>query len=139
VKGAAAFERETITAVTEARSRVGQTALPANITSNAERFGEYQRAQDELGGALARLLVVAEAYPTLTATQGFRDLQAQLEGTENRIAVERMRYNEAVRNFDIARETFPMSIVARIFGDRFAEKQYFSAKAGSDLPPKVKF
>ncbi|MGE0395312.1 MAG: LemA family protein [Kofleriaceae bacterium] len=139
VKGAAAFERETITAVTEARSRIGQTALPGNITSNPEKFAEYQRAQDELGGALGRLLVVAEAYPTLTATQAFRDLQAQLEGTENRITVERMRYNEAARDFDVARDSFPTSIVASIFGDRFAAKQYFTAKAGSDEPPKVKF
>jgi len=136
VKGAAAFERETITAVTEARSRVGQVA--PSIT-NAEQFREYQRAQDQLGGALSRLLVVAEAYPTLTATQGFRDLQAQLEGTENRITVERMRYNEAARAFDTARASFPTSIVAGVFGDRFAAKQYFAAKAGSDEPPKVKF
>jgi len=137
VKGAAAFERETITRVTEARSRVGQVA--PNVTTNAEQFREYQRAQDELGGALSRLLVVAEAYPNLTATQGFRDLQAQLEGTENRITVERMRYNEAARDFDTARASFPTSIVAGMFGDRFAAKQYFTAKAGSDEPPKVKF
>ena len=139
VKGAAAFERETIIAVTEARSRVGQVAVPKDLTTNAEQFGNYQRAQDELGSAVSRLLVVAEAYPTLTATQGFRDLQAQLEGTENRITVERMRYNEAARDFDTARASFPTSLVAGIFGDRFAEKQYFAAKAGSDTPPKVKF
>lgn len=139
VKGAAAFERETIIAVTEARSRVGQVAVPKDLTTNAEQFGNYQRAQDELGSAVSRLLVVAEAYPTLTATQGFRDLQAQLEGTENRITVERMRYNEAARDFDTARASFPTSLVAGIFGDRFAEKQYFAAKAGSDAPPKVKF
>ncbi|HEX2686355.1 MAG TPA: LemA family protein [Kofleriaceae bacterium] len=139
VKGAAAFERETITAVTEARSRVGQLTLPKDITNNAESFQQYQQAQDQLGGTLSRLLVVAEAYPSLTATQNFRDLQAQLEGTENRIAVERMRYNEAARDFDTARASFPTSIVAGIFGGRFAEKQYFAAKAGSDVPPKVKF
>jgi LemA protein len=139
VKGAAAFERETITAVTEARSRVGQVALPKDVTTNPAEFQKYQRAQDELGGALSRLLVVAEAYPNLTATQAFRDLQAQLEGTENRITVERMRYNEAARDFDTARASFPTSIVAGLFGDRFAAKQYFVAKAGSDVPPKVKF
>jgi LemA protein len=139
VKGAAAFERDTVTAVTEARSRVGQLALPKDVTTNAEEFGKYQRAQDELGSTLSRLLVVAEAYPSLTATQGFRDLQAQLEGTENRIAVERMRYNEAARAFDTARASFPTSIIARIFGDRFAEKRYFAATVGSDAPPKVKF
>jgi len=139
VKGAAAFERETITAVTEARSRVGQVAVPKNVTNNAESFQQYQEAQDQLGGALSRLLVVAEAYPDLKATQNFRDLQAQLEGTENRIAVERMRYNEAARDFDTARASFPTLIVAGIFGGRFEEKQYFAAKAGSDVPPKVKF
>lgn len=139
VKGAAEFERGTITAVTEARSRVGQTAVPKDATTNPESFKQYQQAQDQLGGALSRLLVVVEAYPNLTATQNFRDLQAQLEGTENRISVERMRYNEAARDFDTARASFPTSIVAGIFGDKFAEKQYFAAKAGSDVPPKVKF
>jgi LemA protein len=140
VKGAAAFERETITAVTQARSRVGQVAAAAeNITTDPQGFQQYQQAQDQLGGALSRLLVVAEAYPELKATQNFRDLQAQLEGTENRITVERMRYNEAAREFATARASFPTSIVAGIFGDRFANKQYFTAKAGSDVPPKVKF
>lgn len=139
VKGAAAFERDTLTAVTEARARVGQLRVPEDITTNPEAFQQYQRAQDQLGGALSRLLVVAEAYPSLRATENFRDLQAQLEGTENRIAVERMRYNEAARDFNTARASFPTSIVAGIFGDRFAPKQYFTAKAGSDVPPKVKF
>jgi LemA protein len=137
VKGAAAFERDTITAVTDARSRVGQVG--GSVTGNAEKFQQFQQAQDQLGSALSRLLVVAEAYPNLKATQNFRDLQAQLEGTENRIAVERMRYNEAAREFDTARATFPTSLVARMFGDRFAKKSYFAAKAGSDVPPKVKF
>jgi LemA protein len=139
VKGAAKFEHDTIVAVTEARSRVGQIAPAKNVTSNAEQFQEFQQAQDQLGGALSRLLVVAESYPNLTATQGFRDLQAQLEGTENRISVERMRYNEAAREFDTARATLPTSIIAGVFGGRFAEKRYFAAKAGSDEPPKVKF
>jgi LemA protein len=139
VKGAAAFERETITAVTEARSRVGQLALPKSVTTDAEQFRNYQQAQDELGGALSRLLVVAEAYPTLTATQAFRDLQAQLEGTENRIAVERMRYNDAARAMNTTRSSFPTSLVAGFFGERFAAKQYFAAKAGSETPPAVRF
>ena len=139
VKGAAAFERGTLTAVTEARSRVGQVAVPADVTTNPRVFQQYQQAQDQLGGALSRLLVVSEAYPQLTATQSFRDLQAQLEGTENRIAVERMRYNEAARAFDTARATFPTSIVAGIFGARFAPKQYFAARAGSAEPPRVGF
>jgi LemA protein len=139
VKGAAAFERGTFTAVTEARSRVGQVAAKPDVTTSPEAFREYQQAQDTLGGALSRLLVVAEAYPNLTATQAFRDLQAQLEGTENRIAVERMRYNEAAREFDTARASFPTSIVAGLFGGRFSEKQYFTARAGSDVPPGVRF
>ena len=139
VKGAAAFERGTITEVTEARSRVGQLALPKDVTTNPDAFKQYQATQDQLGGALSRLLVVAEAYPSLKATENFRDLQAQLEGTENRVAVERMRYNEAARDFDTARASFPTSIVAGIFGGKFAQKQYFAAKAGSEVPPKVKF
>jgi LemA protein len=139
VKGAAAFERDTLTAVTQARSRVGQLAPPSDVTSRPAEFQHYQQTQDQLGGALSRLLVVAEAYPNLTATQGFRDLQAQLEGTENRIAVERMRYNEAAREFDTARATFPTSIIAGLFGDRFAAKQYFAAKPGSEVAPQVKF
>ncbi|HUJ59035.1 MAG TPA: LemA family protein [Kofleriaceae bacterium] len=139
VKGAAAFERQTITAVTEARSRVGQLAMPKDASTNPEAFKQYQQAQDQLGGALSRLLVVAEAYPNLTATQNFRDLQAQLEGSENRIAVERMRFNEAARDFNTARATFPTSLIAGVFGSRFAEKQYFAAKAGSERPPEVHF
>ena len=139
VKGAAAFERDTLTQVTQARSRVGQVAASPEVTSHPAEFQRYQQAQDQLGGAVSRLLVVAEAYPNLTATQGFRDLQAQLEGTENRITVERMRYNEAARDFNTSRATFPTSIVAGLFGDRFAAKQYFTAKAGSETAPEVKF
>jgi LemA protein len=139
VKGAADFERSTITAVTDARSRVGQVSLPANVTTDPEAFKKYQAAQDQLGNALSRLLVVSENYPNLTATQNFRDLQAQIEGTENRISVERMRYNESAREFNTARSSFPTSIVAGLFGGKFADHQYFTAKAGSQEPPKVKF
>ena len=139
VKGAAAFERGTFDDVAQARSRVGQVALPKDVTTNPESFKQYQQAQDQLGGSLSRLLVTAEAYPKLTATQNFRDLQAQLEGTENRITVERMRYNDAARAFDTARASFPTSILASVFGSKFAEKQYFTAKAGSDVAPKVNF
>lgn len=139
VKGAADFERDTLTKVTEARARVGQVAPQANVTTNAEKFQEYQQAQDQLGSALSRLLVVSEAYPTLTATAGFRDLQAQLEGTENRITVERMRFNEAARDFNTARNRFPTTLFAGVFGARFADKQYFAAKAGASEPPQVKF
>jgi len=139
VKGAAAFERGTLTEVTNARSRVGQVTVPPNITTNPEAFQKYQAAQDQLGGALSRLLVVSENYPNLTATQNFRDLQAQLEGTENRITVERMRYNEAARDFNTARASFPTSIVAGLFASKFEPKQFFTAKAGSEEPPKVRF
>lgn len=137
VKGAAAFERETIIAVTEARSRVGQVAVPKDLTTNAEQFGNYQRAQDELGSAVSRLLVVAEAYPTLTATQGFRDLQAQLEGTENRITVERGKFNEAVQGYNVSIKSFPNVFFAGGLG--FKEKPYFTATPGAEAPPKVQF
>jgi LemA protein len=139
VKGAAAFERDTLIAVTNARAKVGQVTMPEDITSNPEALRQYQQAQDQLGSALGRLLVVSEAYPNLTATQAFRDLQAQLEGTENRITVERMRFNEAARDFNSVRASFPTSVVASLFGSRFAEKAYFTAQAGSDRPPKVEF
>jgi LemA protein len=138
VKGAAAFERETFVAVTEARSRVGQVALPRDAAADPEQFREYQQAQDQLGATLSRLLVVAEQYPNLTATQAFRDLQAQLEGTENRIAVERMRFNEAAREFNTARARFPTSIVASLFG-RFQAKPYFTAQPGASEAPRVDF
>lgn len=136
VKGAAKFERDTIIAVTEARAKVGQVGSPN--PANVEKLAEYQQAQDQLGGAISRLLVVVEAYPDLKATQNFRDLQAQLEGTENRITVERMRFNEAARDFNATRARFPTALVAGAF-DRFAAKPYFTARAGSDVAPKVTF
>src|SRR5262249_45199556 len=139
VKGAAAFERGTITAVTEARSKVGQVSVQKDVEHDPDAFKQAQQAQDQLGTALGRLIAVAEAYPNLTATQNFRDLQAQLEGTENRIAVERMRYNEAARDYNTTRASFPTSIVAGLFGGKFAPRQYFTARAGSDQPPKVQF
>ena len=139
VQGAADFERSTLTAVTEARSRVGQLALPEDVTSRPEAFQQFQQAQDQLGASLSRLLVVVEQYPTITATANFRDLQAQLEGTENRITVERMRYNEAARGYNTTRARFPASLVVAIFGGRFPQKQYFAAQAGADQTPKVQF
>jgi LemA protein len=138
VKGAASFEKETLLAVTEARAKVGRVAGPGT-TSNAEAFQKFQQAQDGLSGAISRLLVVAEAYPQLTATQGFRDLQAQLEGSENRITVERMRFNEAAQVFNSARSRFPTMLFASFFGDRFQTKQYFRAQIGAEQTPKVKF
>jgi len=139
VKGAAAFERETFTAVTEARARVGQVAAGPRPASDPAALERFQRAQEGLGGALSRLLVVAERYPDLKATANFRDLQAQLEGTENRIAVERMRFNEAARAFNTRRHSFPTVVIAGLFGDRFRDKAYFKAQAGADQAPKVAF
>ena len=141
VKGAAKFEKDTFTQVTEARAKVGQVSSQvtgAAPTSQAA-LDKYQQAQAQLGGALSRLLVVVEKYPELKATQNFRDLQAQLEGTENRVAVERMRYNEAAQAFNTKRQSFPTVLIAGFFGDRFKEKPYFKAQEGAEYAPKVKF
>jgi LemA protein len=135
VKGAAAFEKDTFTAVTEARARVGQVTF--GKVPDAAEMQKFQTAQDGLSSALSRLLVVVEKYPELKATQNFRDLQVQLEGTENRIAVERRRFNEAAQAFNTTRRRFPTVIVASLFG--FAEKPYFQAAPGSDKAPQVKF
>lgn len=136
VKGAAGFEQQTLQAVTEARARV-QKSLPDSPSPTQLR--EYQQNQEQLGAALSRLLVVVESYPQLKATENFRDLQAQVEGTENRIAVERMRFNEAAQQFNTQRDTFPTNVVAGVFGSRFAEKAYFQAREGSSVAPRVKF
>ena len=141
VKGAAAFEQETFQAVAEARASVGQVspAAPGRTPSDPEAFQRFAGAQEQLSTALSRLLVVAERYPELKATAAFRDLQAQLEGTENRIAVERQRFNEAARLFNTRRQSFPTVLVADFFGNRFRERAYFQAAAGSQQPPKVAF
>jgi LemA protein len=141
VKGAAAFEKETFTAVTEARSRAAQVTAkpPSEITNDPAAMEKFQQAQDSLSTALSRLLVTVERYPELRATQNFRDLQAQLEGTENRIAVERMRYNEAAMQYNAKLKSFPTNIIASLFGDRFKEKAYFRAAQGAEQPPKVQF
>ena len=138
VKGAAAFEKDTFTAVTEARSKVGQINA-AGIANDPQAFAKFQQAQDGLSSALSRLMVVVEKYPDLKATQNFRDLQAQLEGTENRIAVERMRFNEASQAFNTKRMSFPTTLIAGFFGARFNEKAYFKAQAGAEKAPAVKF
>ncbi len=141
VRGAANFERETLIAVTEARARVGQ--LPATggapPSDDPEALARYQAAQDQLTSALSRLMVVVERYPQLQATQAFRDLQSQLEGTENRISVERMRFNEKAREFNTARASFPTNMVAGFFGGQFREKAYFRAERGTEQPPTVEF
>jgi LemA protein len=138
VKGAANFEKETYTAVAEARSRAGQVTIGSNVVNDPEAFKKFQQAQDGLSSALSRLMVVAEKYPDLKATQAFRDLQAQLEGTENRIAVERQRFNDKAREFNSKRSSFPTVLIAGL-SSRFKEKQYFTAQAGSETAPKVKF
>jgi len=141
VKGAAKFEQDTLTAVTEARAKVGQVSGAAlgNITNDPAAFAKFQQAQDGLSSALSRLMVVVEKYPELKATEGFRDLQAQLEGTENRISQERMRFNIAAQDFNATRSSFPTVIIANLFGARFQEKAFFKATEGSSRPPEVKF
>jgi LemA protein len=141
VKGAANFEQSTLTAVTEARAKVGQVTSGAveNIARDPQAFARFQQAQDGLSSALSRLMVVAERYPELKATQNFRDLQAQLEGTENRITVERMRFNEAAQAFNTKRNTFPTVLIAGFFGSKFQDKPYFKAVTGADKAPEVKF
>jgi LemA protein len=141
VKGAAAFEKDTFTAVANARAQVGQVSAAGveKMTSDPEALAKFQQAQDGLSSALSRLLVVSERYPDLKATAGFRDLQVQLEGTENRIAVERMRFNEAAQAFNTKRQSFPTVLIAGFFGDRFKEKPYFTSQAGAEKAPKVTF
>jgi len=136
VKGAADFEKSTLEQVVKARASVGQMNL-GNLPNDPAAFARFQAAQDSLSGALSRLMVVVERYPELKANQNFRDLQVALEGTENRIAVERRRFNEAARDFNTARRTFPTVLIANLFG--FAEKAYFEAESGAEKPPKVDF
>ncbi|HEU0008038.1 MAG TPA: LemA family protein [Terriglobia bacterium] len=141
VKGASNFEKDTLTAVTEARAKVGQVTPGAmqNIVNDPAAFQRFQQAQDGLSSALSRLMVVAERYPELKATQNFRDLQVQLEGTENRITVERMRFNETAQAFNTQRESFPTVLIAGFFGERFQPKAYFKAQTGAEKAPAVKF
>jgi LemA protein len=138
VQGAANFEKSTLQAVTDARASVGKLQGPgADVLNDPEAFARWQQAQSALSGALSRLLAVAEAYPDLKATAGFRDLQAQLEGTENRIAVERRRFNEVAQEYNTARQRLPAALIAGLMG--FKEKPYFKAEAGAEKPPQVKF
>jgi LemA protein len=138
VKGAAAHERETLEAVTEARAQVGRLDV-GDAFENPEALARYQAAQEQLSGALTRLLAVAEAYPQLRANENFLALQSQLEGTENRIAVERMRFNESAQAFNTKRQSFPTNMLAGMFGERFESKAYFEATAGAAQVPEVEF
>ncbi len=136
VKGYAAHEQEVLTGVVEARSKASSIQLNAdNLTP--ENMAAFQQAQEGLSSALSRLLVVVERYPDLKANQNFLELQAQLEGTENRIAVERMKFNEVTREYNTYIKSFPQNILAGMFG--FLAKPYFEAKAGADEAPKVEF
>ena len=138
VSGAANFEKSTITEVTAARASVGSVQLDASkAPADAARLEEFQKAQGQLSTALSRLLVVAERYPDLKATAAFRDLQVQLEGTENRITVERQKFNEAVQAYNAGVRTFPNVLFAGAMG--FHTKPYFTAKEGAETPPKVQF
>ena len=138
VKGIAAHEKETFTAVTEARAKAGGTFnISEQVLNDPAMFQKFQQAQSSLGGALQRLMVVMEKYPDLKANQNFLALQDQLEGTENRIAVERKRFNEAARYYNTYIKMFPKVILANMFG--FDEKQYFKSTEGAEETPKVEF
>ena len=136
VKGYAKHEQETLEGVIEARANATKVTIdPTNMTP--EDLQKYQAAQGEVGSALSRLIAVAENYPDLKANQNFLDLQSQLEGTENRIAVERNKFNEVAREYNTKRRTFPTNIIASIFN--FGDKPYFQAQEGADKAPKVDF
>lgn len=136
VKGYASHESETLEGVVAARAKATQVTVdPSDLTPEA--LAQFNAAQDELSAALGRLLMIQESYPDLKANQNFLDLQAQLEGTENRIATERMKFNEGVKSYNTGIRRFPDNIIASIFG--FEKKGYFEAKAGADVAPVVEF
>jgi LemA protein len=139
VKGYAEHERETLEAVVNARAKATQvqTELTPEAMNDPATMQKFQAAQAELGSALGRLMVVVEKYPDLKANQGFLDLQAQLEGTENRITVERRRFNELAQGYNTTIRRFPMSMMAGVFG--FDKKGYFEAAEGAETAPQVKF
>ena len=137
VSGAADFEKSTLTAVTNARASIGSIQLPAGTAPNAAQLAAFESAQGSLGSSLSRLLVSVERYPQLTATAAFRDLQAQLEGTENRIAVERGKYNTVVQGYNAAIKRFPAVMVAGLFGHE--ARAYFTADRGANVAPTVDF
>ena len=137
VKGVANFEKETYTAVTEARAKVGQINLSAEILNDPQAFQRLSAMQGELSSALSRLFAVAENYPELKANQNFLELQSQLEGSENRIAVERRRFNEVAQGYNTRLRSFPANLIAGVFG--FKERPYFEALPGAETAPQVKF
>ena len=136
VKGYASHERATLEGVINARANATKTTIdPTNL--NEETMKQFQAAQGELSSALSRLMVVVERYPDLKANQNFMELQAQLEGTENRISVERKRFNEVAQNYNTNIRSFPTNILAGMFG--FQPKAYFAAESGSEKAPTVEF
>jgi LemA protein len=137
VKGFAAQEKTVLEEVTRARASVGSIKATPELLNDPANFKRFQDAQNQLGGALSRLLVTVERYPDLKSNQNFLALQSQLEGTENRITVERMRFNEAVRDYNTKIKLMPGALVARVMG--FKEKAFFEAAPGSETVPKVKF
>ena len=138
VSGTANFEKSTLTEITQARASVGQVEIdPTTAPTDPAKIAAFDQAQGQLSSALSRLLVVVERYPNLTATENFRELQAQLEGTENRISVERRDFNGAVQSYDTAIKSFPAVFYAAALG--FQYKPYFAAAIGAETPPKVQF
>ena len=138
VKGYAKHEQETLQGVVDARSKMGgQVNVNKDVLNDPQAFARFQQMQGALSSALQRLMVVVEKYPDLKADKRFGDLQAQLEGTENRISVERRRFNKSVENFNKTVRQFPANIIAGMFG--FSKKEYFKADVGSEKAPKVKF
>lgn len=137
VKGYATHEKETFTAVTEARAKVNNINMTADMLNDPQALQKFQAAQSGLGSALSRLLVTVEKYPELKANENFLQLQAQLEGTENRISVERRKFNQAVQGYNTKIRKFPTNIIANFSG--FTKKAYFKAAEGSDAAPKVEF
>ena len=137
VQGAADFEQETLQSVIEARSRATSITLQADDLNDPAKIQQFQAVQEQLSGALSRLLVSVERYPELKANANFRDLQAQLEGTENRIATERKRFNDTASHYNTDIRKFPGSLIASITG--FDRKAYFEANEGAEQPPLVDF
>src|SRR5438105_15529243 len=138
VAGAANFEKSTLTEVTNARASVGRVQLdPNKAPTDAKQLQEFQAAQGQLSNALSRLLVVAENYPQLRATENFQGLQAQLEGTENRISVERNKFNTTVQDYNVAVRRFPTNTIAGMFG--FSTRPFFAAQPGAEKAPNVQF
>jgi LemA protein len=139
VKGAANFEQETLTQVIEARSKVGQMTVGEEVLNDPGKFAQFQQAQDQLSSALSRLMVVVERYPELKSVANFTDLMHQLEGTENRITVERQRFNEVAQGYNTMLKRVPRAWFVRLLGWHFQEKPYFEAQQGAAEAPKVEF